>query len=54
MITTRGKRVRAVVIVAGLALLWWISANLWWVGTQSPKADFLGYCVGSMTECVNL
>jgi hypothetical protein len=43
MITKRGKRVRALGIFLGLALLWWISGHLW--------VDGSGICVGSMLEC---
>ena len=43
MITKRGKRVRALAIFLGLALLWWISGHLW--------VDGSGICVGSMLEC---
>jgi hypothetical protein len=50
MITKRGKRVRAVAILIGAILIWQIVANLWWVG-NSPNADFLGWCWGSMNEC---
>ena len=52
MITKRGKRVRAVAIAAGVALIVWVSASWWWVGIGSPKADFIGWCIGSMSECV--
>ncbi len=51
MITKRGKRVRAVAIAAGAALILWVSASWWWVGIGSPQADLLGWCIGSMTEC---
>jgi len=54
MITKRGKQVRAVGIVFLLYVLFHISANLWWVGIDSPNAEFLGWCWGSMTECVVL
>jgi len=54
MITKRGKRVRAVAILVGLFLLWQVAANVWWVGIDSPQADFLGWCFDSMTECVVL
>jgi hypothetical protein len=42
-LTKRGKRARAILIVAGLALLWWVSGNVWWTET--------GYCFGSVGEC---
>jgi hypothetical protein len=54
MITKRGKRVRAVAIAIGLIVIWQVAANLWWVGIDAPSAEFLGWCWGSMTECVVL
>jgi hypothetical protein len=42
-LTKRGKRVRAVLIVAVVALLWCASGNVWWTGED--------YCVGQMLEC---
>jgi hypothetical protein len=54
MITKRGKRVRAVAIAIGLILICQIASNLWWVGLDAPNADLLGWCWGSMTECVVL
>jgi hypothetical protein len=54
MITKRGKRVRAIAILVGLWLIWEISGNVWWVGADAPQADFLGWCLNSMTECVVL
>jgi hypothetical protein len=54
MITKRGKRVRAVAIAIGIILIWQIATNLWWVGLDASNADFLGWCWGSMTECVVL
>jgi hypothetical protein len=54
MITKRGKRVRAVAILAGLFLLWQIATNVWWVGIDSPQADFIGWCFDDMTACVGL
>ena len=51
MITKRGKRVRALGIALGVALIVWVSGSWWWVGIGSPKAEFLGWCIGSMTEC---
>jgi hypothetical protein len=54
MITKRGKRVRAVAIVLGIILIWQVSANLWWVGIDAPSAEFLGWCWGSMSQCVVL
>ena len=52
MITKRGKRARAVAIAVGVALIVWVSSSWWWVGIGSPNADFIGWCIGSMTECV--
>lgn len=43
MITRRGKIVRALAIGAGLALIWWISGNIWWTGED--------WCIGGMIEC---
>lgn len=54
MITKRGKQVRAIGIVFLIYVLLHISANLWWVGIGSPNAEFLGWCWGSMSECVVL
>ena len=48
----RGKRVRGLAIAAGIALIVWVSGSWWWVGISSPKADFVGWCIGSMSECV--
>jgi hypothetical protein len=43
-------------IVATLALwgLVLVSSSLWWVGISSAEAEFLGWCWGSMAECVQL
>ena len=54
MITKRGKRMRAVALLIGLILVWQVASNLWWVGINTPSAEFLGWCWGSMTECVVL
>jgi hypothetical protein len=43
--------VASVLVVWGLVL---VSASLWWVGLDSPKAEFLGWCWGSMADCVEL
>jgi hypothetical protein len=41
----RGKRVRALLILAGVALfIWWMVTGFWW--TED------GLCIGSMTECL--
>jgi hypothetical protein len=42
-LTKRGKRVRALAICLALALVWWVSGQVWWTGE--------GYCVGEMVEC---
>jgi hypothetical protein len=42
-LTKRGKRVRAISIVLALALVYWVSAQVWW----TPE----GYCFGEMVEC---
>ena len=42
-LTKRGKRVRAVLILAAIVAVWHIISNLWWVGD--------GYCWGDMIEC---
>ena len=42
----RGKRVRAVLILAGVAFILWASGRIWWTDE--------GYCFGSMTACVGL
>lgn len=54
MITKRGKRMRAVAIAVGLFVAWQVATNLWWVGIDAPTAEFLGWCWGSMSECVVL
>jgi hypothetical protein len=43
-LTKRGKRVRAISIVLALALVYWVSGQVWW----TPN----GYCFGEMAECV--
>ena len=43
-LTKRGRRVRAVAIVAGLLAIYWISGHIWFTGA--------GYCVGTMEACV--
>ena len=54
MMTKRGKRVRAIAILIGAILIWQIATSLWYVGIDAPANDFLGWCWGSMTECVPL
>jgi hypothetical protein len=44
-LTRRGRIVRAVAILAGIALLLWLSGQVWYVD---------GWCIGSMSECVKL
>jgi hypothetical protein len=43
-LTKRGRRVRAVAIVAGLLAIYWISGHIWWTGEE--------WCIGTMQECV--
>jgi hypothetical protein len=54
MITKRGKQVRAIAILIGVILIWQVASNLWWVGIDAPTAEFLGWCWGSMDQCVVL
>jgi len=54
MITKRGKQVRAIALLIGVILIWQVSVNLWWVGIDAPSAQFLGWCWGSMSQCVVL
>jgi glucose dehydrogenase len=42
----RGKRVRALLILAGVVFLVWVAGFVWWTPT--------GGCIGTMTECVGL
>jgi hypothetical protein len=42
-LTKRGKRVRAILILAAIATIYYVTLNVWWVGD--------GYCWGDMTEC---
>lgn len=42
----RGKRVRAIAILAGLVFLVWVAGFVWW--TED------GICIGSMAKCVGL
>jgi hypothetical protein len=55
MITRRGKRVRAIGILILLSFALWaawkVSTNLWYVG---EGGNWLGYCWGTMQECVEL
>ena len=45
-LTRRGRIVRAVFILAGIALIIWASGQVWY----TPN----GYCIGSLSECVEL
>jgi hypothetical protein len=42
-LTKRGKRVRAVLILAATVAILYTSSHLWWVGDH--------YCWGDMVEC---
>ena len=53
-LTKRGKRVRAILILIALVLIYQVATHLWWVGTDAPTSDFLGYCWGDMFECYNM
>jgi hypothetical protein len=53
-ITARGWFVLGVLAILALWLLVLVSSSLWWVGVSSAEAEFLGWCWGSMTECVQL
>jgi hypothetical protein len=53
-LTPRGWLVLAVFALLALWLLWKLSACLWWVGVGEPEADLLGWCWGTMAECVKL
>jgi hypothetical protein len=50
-VTKRGWLV--IGILASLAFwgLLLVSSSLWWVGIDSPNAEFLGWCWGSMEKC---
>jgi hypothetical protein len=39
------------VSILALWLIVEVSRSLWWVGTDAPTAELLGYCWGSMSEC---
>lgn len=55
MITKRGKRVRAIgiliLLIFALWATWEVSTHLWYVG---EGGNWLGYCWGTMQECVEL
>jgi hypothetical protein len=42
-LTKRGKRVRAVLILAAVVGGYWLLNHIWWVGDH--------YCFGDMVEC---
>lgn len=43
-LTRRGKRVRAVFILAAIVAVWLVSTSVWWVGD--------GYCLGDVAKCM--
>jgi hypothetical protein len=45
-LTKRGKRARAILIGAAIALAIWVAGNVWWTPT--------GGCIGTMRECVGI
>ena len=53
-LTPRGWLVLVVVALLALWGLVLVSARLWWVGVGAAEADFLGWCWGTMAECVKL
>ena len=53
-VTPRGWFVLGVFALLALWLLVLVSSSLWWVGFSSAEAEFLGWCWGSMTQCVQL
>lgn len=53
-VTHRGWFVLGVLATLALWLLVLVSSSLWWVGIGSPEAEFLGWCWGSMLECVQI
>ncbi len=46
-LTRRGKIVRALVIGAGFALVFWLSGRIWWT-------DEGRFCWGTLSSCVGL
>jgi hypothetical protein len=50
-VTPRGWFVLGVLATLTFWALVSVSSSLWWVGIESPKAEILGWCWGSMTEC---
>jgi hypothetical protein len=53
-VTPRGWFVLGILATLALWLLVLVSSSLWWVGIGSVEAEFLGWCWGSMSECVKL
>ena len=53
-ITPRGWFVLGILATVALWLLIEGAGNLWWVGIDSPKAEFVGWCWGRMTQCLPL
>jgi hypothetical protein len=53
-LTPRDWFVLGIVATMALWLLVLVSSSLWWVGFSSAEAEFLGWCWGSMTQCVRL
>lgn len=45
-LTKRGRQVRAVLILAGVVCIAWISSRVWFDGE--------GWCIGSMAQCVGI
>ncbi len=43
-LTKRGKRARALLIVAGLALIYYLATHINWAGE--------GFCWGTINECL--
>jgi hypothetical protein len=43
-LTKRGRRVRAILILAAIAVIYYVSGHLWWTGS--------GYCWGTAAECL--
>ena len=53
-LTPRGWFVLGILATLALWALVLVASCLWWVGIDSPKAEILGWCWGSMSECVSL
>jgi hypothetical protein len=52
-LTPRGWFVLGILATLAFWLLVLVATCLWWVGIESPQAEFLGWCWGSMSECVS-